>query len=260
MAPESWTNYSTANGLPSKNVHKIAAYNDTIFAATDKGIAMLIDQYWTVINDGLPYLDIKDMVSKGDSLFALTTSSVSVWNQNTNNWTRTGNNLAYLKCLAVDQNNNLWVGRKRTSATNGLANLTMKNQNWQEFTPPGPPENDFSCLTMDNNGVLWCGSSNGVFRYDGTTWRHYTTKDGLRHNRIEVITVDSQNKKWIGTTGGGIAIIDENDSLTTTIYTERLCGISANPNYVVITDIEIDRYNNVWILNLEAANNKVVAV
>jgi len=261
MAPESWTNYTISHGLPSNKIHRIVAHGDSIFAATEKGIALLINQFWTLVNDGLPYLDVKDIISKGDSLYALTTNNVNLWHADNNNWSKIGTNLSYLKCLAVAENNSLWVGRRLTTSTKGFANFSVENQTWNEFTPPGPPGNEFSCLAIDNNGVLWCGSRlDGVFRYDGINWRQYTTKDGLRHNSIEVITVDSQNRKWIGTTGGGVAIIDENDSLTTTIYTDRLSGISSDANYVVITDIKIDRYNNVWMLNFAAANNKVVAV
>ena len=262
MAPESWTNYTTNHGLPSKNIQKIAAFGDSIFAATDKGIALLKDQNWILKSDGLPQLDVKDINTKGDSLYALTTSNLNLWNPENGSWTKIGASLAYLKCMIFSENKDFWVGRRRTTSTNGFANFSLESQEWTEFTPPGPPGNQFNCLAMDNNNnVLWCGTkSDGVFRYDGATWRQFTKQNGLPSNNIEVISIDAQNRKWLGTTGGGVAVIDEHDSVTTVIQADHLSeGIGA-PNYIVITDIKIDRYGNIWILNLSAVNNKVVAV
>jgi ligand-binding sensor domain-containing protein len=261
MAPESWTNYTISHGLPSKNIQKIVVFRDSIFAATDNGIALLVDQMWLSKSNGLPHLDVKDIVLKGDSLYALTTSNLNLWNPENSSWTQIGTNLPYLKCMRVTENNIVWIGRRRTTSTNGFAKFSLESQEWFEFTPPGPPGNQFHCLAMDANGVLWCGTkSDGVFRYDGTTWQQFTKQDGLPTNYIEVITIDSQNRKWLGTTGGGVAIIDEYDSLTTVIQEDHLSDAVAAPNYIVITDIKIDRYGNIWILNLSAANNKVVAV
>jgi len=261
MAPESWTNYTTNNGLPSNNIQKIFAFRDSIFAATDNGIALLQDQNWILMSNGLPHLAVKDVDSKGDSLFALTTSNLNLWNPENSTWTKISSSLAYLECMTVSENDAVWIGRRRTTSTNGFAKFSFESQEWLEFTPPGPPGNQFNCLAMDNNDVLWCGTkSDGIFRYDGTTWQQFTSQDGLPANNIEVITIDSQNRKWLGTTGGGVAIIDEYDSLTTVIQADHLSDAIGAPNYFVITDINIDRYGNVWILNLSAANNKVVAV
>ncbi len=261
MAPESWTNYTITQGLPSNIIYKIVDHCDSIFAATGQGIAVLAGQEWQSVNNGLSYLQVFDLISNNGSLYALTAGAVHLWKKPTLTWQKIGSDLAALKCFVADASNNLWIGRQRRTDTGGFAKLGFPNWEWAEFTPPGPPGNDFSCLTMDSNGVLWCGTgADGVFRYDGTTWTQFTKQDGLPANRIEVITVDSQNKKWIGTIGGGIAIIDQNDKLATIIQENHLSEAVGAPDYIVITDIKIDRYNNVWILNLAAVNSRVVAV
>jgi ligand-binding sensor domain-containing protein len=126
--------------------------------------------------------------------------------------------------------------------------------------PPGPPGNIINGLAIDHDGVLWCASSyDGIFRFDGQTWRQYTTADGLINNAVEMVMVDSQNRKWFGGIGSGLVLIDANDKITV-FYNEILSGINEDPNWVVVSDVKEDQYNNIWILNSFAANNNVVAV
>ncbi len=46
MAPESWKNYSTSQGLPTNKVNALVAHNDTIYAATKAGAAILRNEIW----------------------------------------------------------------------------------------------------------------------------------------------------------------------------------------------------------------------
>lgn len=262
-APVSWTNYTMNHGLSSNYINSIVAHNDSIFAATDKGVAVLSDQYWFTLNQGLPSRDIKSIVSQNNQLYALTTKNVSQWESASNQWNSISSSLYELNCFDVTKDNNFWVGRTRTTEAQGLAFYSIENQGWEkEIIPPGPPGNIINCMAVDKNGILWCGSNgDGIFRYDGETWSQYTTRDGLKSNTYEVVTVDPSNRKWFGSQGGGVAIIDDIDSLAITIiHKDHLSGCVENENYIVITDIKIDRYNNVWILNLAAKNNNVVAV
>lgn len=59
-----------------------------------------------------------------------------------------------------------------------------------------------SCLHVDRNGDLWIGTATGLTRYqyrEKTSFKTYTTKDGLSGNRIRCIAEDAFGNLWIGT-------------------------------------------------------------
>ncbi len=269
MAPESWTNYTSNQGLPSNTINSIVIHNDTVFVATNSGVAFLSDQVWTVVNTGLSSTEIIALASSNGQLYAMTSTYITLWETASQIWSKITPSLVNLHCLVLSAENLFWVGRKKTQTAYGIGYYSPQEGQWTEIIPPGPPGNDISCLAIDHQGILWCGSiTDGVFRYDENApsesqkWQQFTTRDGLLTNRIESIAIDPQNRKWIGTTGGGVAIIEEIDSVTTiqVIHKEILSGIEKNPDYVVITEVKIDRFNNVWMLNLEAKNHNVVAI
>jgi len=260
MAPESWENYTIAHGLPSDQVNTIIAHGDSIFVGTKLGAAILRGQNWSVINSYLPYDDVKKLVSKNGELYAITIGYVSRWSSNEYHWRNVAPELKTLTCLAVTDNGDLWVGREKSGVSKGFANFSLSKQQWEIFTPPGPPGNEFNSLAVDKDGILWCASPHdGIFKYDGETWRQYTTADGLINNGIKSVSIDSQNRKWFSSTGGGLIMIDQDENITV-FYNEILSGSAGSPDWVVVTDAKADRYDNVWVLNSFAANNKVVAV
>ena len=58
------------------------------------------------------------------------------------------------------------------------------------------------CGLLDKEGALWFGSNNGVFRFDGTTFLNYSTKDGLCNNQVFSIMEDKEGILWFGTANG----------------------------------------------------------
>jgi len=260
MAPESWTNYSTAYGLPSNEIHSIVSHNDTIYAATNSGVAVLRGQTWITINSGLENIDIKMLLSKDTDLFAISEERVNRWSSSENRWQIVGSKFPYMTGLTVADNGDLWVGTRKSSYGGGIGRLQSPDQNWEAFIPPGPPGNEFNDVAIDQDGVLWCATPNdGIVRYDGTSWQQYTMDDGLKANRIESITIDSRNRKWFGSVGGGLIMIDTDETMRV-FYNEILSGSAGSPNYVVVLDVKVDQYDNIWVLNSYAANQKVVAV
>jgi len=59
------------------------------------------------------------------------------------------------------------------------------------------------CSLQDRKGNLWFATtSNGVYRYDGKTFKNFTTKDGLNSNAIFSILEDKKGNIWFGTDKG----------------------------------------------------------
>lgn len=56
---------------------------------------------------------------------------------------------------------------------------------------------------LDSNGLLWFTTTNeGIFRFDGTSFKNYTIRDGLCGNEVWDIIEDSENNLWLGTANG----------------------------------------------------------
>ncbi len=59
-------------------------------------------------------------------------------------------------------------------------------------------------INEDKNGNMWFGTDQGVYKYDGKTFKNYNQKDGLNHIDItrKGILVDKSGSIWVGTHGG----------------------------------------------------------
>lgn len=59
------------------------------------------------------------------------------------------------------------------------------------------------CSLQDRNGNLWFGSnSEGIYRYNGNTFTHFTKKDGLCDSIVYAMLEDRSGYIWIGTKTG----------------------------------------------------------
>jgi ligand-binding sensor domain-containing protein len=68
---------------------------------------------------------------------------------------------------------------------------------------------------VDNDGVVWCGTwGAGLARFDGHTWRNFTTKDGLPGNHIFMLYKDDKGQIWAGTSRGLARINDDGKSFS----------------------------------------------
>ncbi len=59
------------------------------------------------------------------------------------------------------------------------------------------------CGLQDKAGNLWFGTSeNGLYKYDGKSFRQFVVDDGLNSNNISCLLEDKDGKIWIGTYAG----------------------------------------------------------
>lgn len=84
---------------------------------------------------------------------------------------------------------------------------------------------------QDKKNIYWFGSwENGVYRYDGTTILHYTTKRGLPYNRIDEIKEDRSGNIYFNSCSPGSAISVFNGQTFTTL------PVSANKEWKLLPD------------------------
>ncbi len=69
-----------------------------------------------------------------------------------------------------------------------------------QVTPPGISSQTTFCLARDNNGFIWVSTRNGIDRFDGISYRHYTlgnTKMRTMHSGLVIsLYCDEQGDIW----------------------------------------------------------------
>lgn len=123
----------------------------------------------------------------------------------------------------------------------------------QKLTPKdGLSGNSIFDLVIDYNGFLWVATSNGLSRYDGTEFKTYfagNNPNSPSSNAINrLFLMDSMHMAIA--TGSGLNILD----LKTGIFKKIFFTVSENSKYHSfihhlnnITQIEKDKYGNIWI-------------
>lgn len=53
------------------------------------------------------------------------------------------------------------------------------------------------CMAQDHDGFIWFGTETGLSRFDGSSFKNFTTADGLPDNEIIQIKVDKKNRIWV---------------------------------------------------------------
>jgi ligand-binding sensor domain-containing protein len=213
----SFTNFTTANGLPDNYVcGGVAIGSDNVkWFGTADGVAKFSNNTWTV------YKSEQGLVSN------------------------------YTNCVAVDNQNNLWVGTDLgvskfdgttwttfTTADglidNAIVSIAVAPDNavwfatyagvsklsadtWTSFTTTqGLPTNAINTIAFDANGNTWLGTMmEGVAKISNGTVTVLNTSNGLPDNNVFAIAIDAQNNKWVGT-WYGLTKFDTNDNFVIT--------------------------------------------
>lgn len=158
--------------------------------------------------------------------------------------------------LLIDKKGILWVG-----TWGGVSKYD--GTTFSTFTLANPGVELFSYQTImdwvseiieDKQGNIWFGRGGyGACKYDGKTFTHYTKKDGLASNSVQVIREDKQGNLWFGsgivekenpnangrTGDGGLSRFDGK----TFIQFPEIKGLSKNESYA----INEDHNGNIWI-------------
>jgi len=105
-------------------------------------------------------------------------------------------------------------------------NILDNNQlKFEEFTSKdGLKHHSITEVTQDSKGYMWFGTYNGIYKYDGYTFKIYKNslqdKNSLIENNIKVIQEDSFGNIWIGTNSGLCRYNREQNNFSRSIPTE----------------------------------------
>lgn len=112
----------------------------------------------------------------------------------------------------------------------------------------GLPVDKVTALAQDSSGFIWIGSEEGMFRYDGFTFKAFYAEPGnantLSENIITKIFVSSKGLIWIGTVAGGIVCMKNDGQVIKTFNSKTTSSISTLADHV--SDIKEDKKGNIW--------------
>ncbi len=104
--------------------------------------------------------------------------------------------LSELLCMHESHDGTLWAGN--------YSELYAINKKTNTFTTKKIGY-AVRCILEDKNGALWVGTSEGgLLKYDtkNSTYKRYTTKDGLPGNTVLRLLLDKQGNIWLSTYNG----------------------------------------------------------
>ena len=102
-------------------------------------------------------------------------------------------------------------------------------------------------IVKDADGFMWFGTQDGLFRYDGFNYKIFKpsdSQDSISHNSTYTLYVDSKERLWIGTVGGGLNLyLPESETFKTYRYDPNKNSISHD----IVTSITEDKNGVLWI-------------
>jgi len=187
-----WTTYTPVEGIGDRWVYDVEFGADgRMWVATWKGMSVMKDGEFETYTeaDGLIDKWVYDIAIDRDGLiWAGTEGGISVFNG------KTFTNYTHADGLGADipEAERKQVAKAESShhATDGKANL-------------GYNPNYVLGIVVDATNTKWIGTwGAGLSRFDGKTWKTYTTKDGLGGNFIHALQFDRKGTLWAATDGG----------------------------------------------------------
>lgn len=109
------------------------------------------------------------------------------------------------------------------------------------------------CGLQDKAGNIWFGTSdNGLYKYDGKSFRQFLVADGLNSNSINDILEDKDGKIWIGTKDG-VCLYDGKKFAEIQIPLPKDLPPNKNKLYQthIVYDIMQDKGGKLWFVTID---------
>lgn len=200
LSAQTFTNYTTSNGLPSDNVLCVTTDSNSVaWFGTQNGVARFDGETWITytIENGLLNNYINCIAAdQNNDIWVGTDYGVNVYDGTQWHSYTVANGLIdnMVTCLGAASDGSIWIG-----TNSGVSHFN--GTTWQNYTTAnGLPVNMISVIKGDPDGNIWFGTwLGGLAKFDGATFQTFTTADSLVDNNISAIAFDENGNAWIGT-------------------------------------------------------------
>ncbi|MBK9177741.1 MAG: hypothetical protein IPM46_15695 [Flavobacteriales bacterium] len=244
LQAQTFTTWTTADGLPTNDIRDLALALNGLWLATDAGVVrqlgITFTTYTTASHPGLASDDVYAIavVANGD-VWVGTDFGASRWDGFV--WTTftTADGLSDNEVKNIKQapNGDIWF-----ATINGATRYS--GSTFTAFGSPSIPFGGTTHVSFASNGdVLLSGGLGGVIIYNGSTFTAITTANGLLSNRVRSIAVDAQQNKWVGT-ADGISVLDAGNAHVADH--ENVFILPPPDELNPISDMLVDNWGRIW--------------
>lgn len=260
LSPDSWTSFTSTQGLNSNFINSIVRYKDTVYAGTSLGVSYFDKTGFVNKFASLNKSEIIKLVPKGDSLIIATRNYIYGYIKGNLELLYDFQKYGFYDLICSKTMKDIYSG-----TSNGVLKVLTDNNTY--LNPPGPNSNLFPSMVVDDNSGFWAASgrdpvSKGFYQLKDSVWKNFLTNDYpvLGSNNYHKMAKSSGNIIWALSWGNGITKI-ANDTPVYRYDTKNtgLVGISANASYIVCNGAAEDSKGNMWFLNYAAGNQKILA-
>jgi len=199
---ESFTNFTTEDGLINNDVHAILPDSQGgIWFGTQRGVSLFDGENFTnfTTEDGLVNNNVHAILldDQGRMWFG-TYGGVSRYDGEsfTSFTTRDGLVNKWVNAILLDDQGMIWFGTEEGVSRydgEGFTNFT---------TEDGLAGNTVTAICQSGDGTVWFGTRSGLSAYNGKGFVNFTTHDGLAHDIIHSLYYGADDALWIGTVHG----------------------------------------------------------
>ena len=253
-APESWDSFTNPSSVTA-----IAVFQGAVYAGTSTGVYVFQNNSWNAVN-GLSQA-VVSLIGTDSLLYIAGTGGLLSLTPG-NNVSAVGSATpSLITSAAIDSSKRLFVGFQ----DGGIGILNTLTNGWAQIDPNGPASNFFSAVAVDENGEVWAASARangkGFYSFDGKTWKNFNISNNpqFRFNEFFTVSIGPNNSKWIGSWGGGVALVNSSGNLVR-VFDHNYPGfVGAGPEtYDVVGRVSTDNDGNVWVPMYGALNGNVL--
>ncbi|MCP4155203.1 MAG: hypothetical protein GY757_46185 [bacterium] len=221
-----FTNYTKKNGLVDNNVISLYESPDgTIWVGTEKGLNRLKNGKLSTPPFKIKHIINETLVDKKGNMWFATDTGLYQYKRATRTLTKAADpGDEYIFTILETASGDIMIGHE-----GGLA--IYKNGTSQHYTTrDGLPDDNCKFFLEENKHAIWIGTSNGLARFNGKSFKSYTTKkDGMSSDNWgpRACLKDSDGNVWFGSENG------------VTRFNPSLDRIIRTPPPIYITNLKI---------------------
>ncbi len=233
-----WTLYDAGNSeLPGNDVYdvEVDATGSLWVASYGKGIAKYANGAWTkynISNSGILSNNVTAIESKSDgSIIVGTTNGIAIMN-GSGQWSSYKDPLVTtmdVNSVRLTSDGSIWVGTNNEGFY--INEATIYSHSPSGFTVYSFEE--------DKSGNVWMGSSNGLYKWNGTSWTNISGTGGLPSGSVTSLRIDSKERLWIGVQNTDKVYLRDNSGI-------REISLMTGLTSIYIWDICEDKNGDMW--------------
>jgi ligand-binding sensor domain-containing protein len=199
---QTWSQLDEFSGMNGQVLDTAIDQRGYIWFATDHGLNVwdgLTMRSFDSEDIGLPTNRFQALLAQDGSLWVGTDRGLLRYNRFT--WELVLPGIS-VQTIAQESSGDLLLGTNQglIHYQNGQSFLWIINMGEESYLSP-----NITKVVIDKRGNTWAGSvGDGLFFFNGHTWQHFTTANGLPANTIQAMVVDHLGGVWIAAaTGAG---------------------------------------------------------